>query len=351
MVSQGATPPTEHERMNLFCCTPGSRVLLIWPMPRNDPPASRWAAIIATRMPRAATQRVRTGRRLRQTGAVAVRPGVYALPDSAGGRKALATAARELSRRHGLALPCLLTWLDPGDEVKLWTRYEQERSRRRLGVLNHIHNLERTLAPASRLGARARQTAHARLARLRKHLERASFGGSMTPASGPAGEPPRSPIPTSGAVSCRGRTWVTRRGVLVDRIASAWLIQGFIDHEAQFRFVTPDEPPAQGELRFDMADADFGHADGRCTFETLVERFRADDPALRQLAEIIHDLDVKDGKYRRAEAPGVALIIAGLAASEPDDGARIRRGRGLFDCLYRALRPGPTPRLPKGVLP
>jgi len=149
----------------------------------------------------------------------------------------------------------------------------------------------------------------------------------------------------------RGRTWVTRRGVLVDRIASAWLIQGFLDHEARFRFVTPGEAPAPGELRFDMAEADFGHEGDRCTFETLVERFSPDDPALRQLAEIIHDLDLKDGKYGRVETPGVALLIAGLAASEPDDAARIHQGRGLFDCLYSALRPGPTPRLAKGVLP
>jgi len=85
--------------------------------------------------------------------------------------------------------------------------------------------------------------------------------------------------------------------------------------------------------------------------ETLVERFRGDDPALRQLAESTHDLDLNDGTYGRSEAPGVALLIAGLAASEPDDVARIRQGRGLFDCLYAALRPGPTPRLPKGALP
>jgi hypothetical protein len=326
-------------------------VLLVRSMAQNDSPASGWAAIIAARMPRAATQRARTSRRLRQSGAVAVRPGVYALPDSAEGREALATAARELTRQRGSALPCLVTWLDPDDEAKLRSRYEQERTRKWRSVLRHIHNLERTLALTSRLSARSRQTAHARLARLRKHLERGSFGESPTPVSGPAGEPQPLRILTSGVAPYRGRTWVTRRGVLVDRIASAWLIQAFIDHEARFRFVTPAEPASPGELRFDMAEADFGHEGDRCTFETLVERFAADDHALRQLAEIIHDLDVKDGKYGRAEVPGVALVIAGLATSEPEDGARISRGRALFDYLYTALRPGPMPRLPKGVLP
>jgi hypothetical protein len=216
--------------------------------------------------------------------------------------------------------------------------------------LQHIRAIERSLSGESRLSAASRQTAHARLARLRKQLQRGSSGVSTTPT--PAEEErPHSPILTSGLAPYHGRTWVTRRGVLVDRIASAWLIRSFIDREAQFRFVTPSEPSSLGELRFDMAEADFGHDGDRCTFETLVERFRGDDPALRHLAEIIHDLDLKDGKYRRAEAPGVALIIDGLAASEPDDSARIHRGRALFDLLYLALRPKPTPQMPKGVLP
>ncbi len=320
-------------------------------MTRNDSSTSGWVAIIAARMPRAASQRVRASRRLRQTGAVAVRPGVYALPDSAGGREALASAALGVARQRGSALPCVLTWLDSGDEAKLRIRYEQERNRRRQRLLKHIHNLERTLTPGSRLNATSRRTVPARLARLRKHLDRASPAAASAAAWEPDEGSRPAPLTASGATPYRGRTWVTRRGVLVDRIASAWLIQRFIDHAAQFRFVSPGEPSVPGELRFDMAEADFGHEGDRCTFETLVERFCVDDPALRQLAETIHDLDLKDGKYGRSEAPGVALLIAGLAASEPDDVARIRQGRGLFDCLYAALRPGPTPRLPKGALP
>src|SRR5437867_771729 len=142
------------------------------PMGHDDSSTSGWAAIIAARMPSAATQRVRASRRLRQTGAVAVRPGVYALPDSAEGRAALASAAHEVTRQRGSALPCVLTWLDSRDEAKLRARYEQERNRRRQRLLKHIHDLEHTLAPTSRLSATSRRTAHARLARLRKHLDR-----------------------------------------------------------------------------------------------------------------------------------------------------------------------------------
>jgi len=318
--------------------------------PDQDAPTPSWAAIIAARMPHAATQRVRASRRLRQTGALAVRPGVYALPDSAVGREALAEAAQEVGRQRGSAMACVLSWLDPRDEERLRTRFERERSRKREQLVRHVEGLERALSTGSRLGEARRRTAHARLARLRKHLDRApSAEAAVTPA-----EPRRAlrnPRPLPAQTPYRDRTWATRKGVLVDRIASAWLIARFIDPEARFQFVSNGDAPAPGALRFDMAGAEFGHEGDRCTFETLVQRFRGDDPALRQLAEIVHDLDLRDGKFGRAEAPGVALTIAGLAAAESDDLARIRQGQWLFDCLYVSLRPGPTPRLPKGVLP
>src|SRR5207249_10978527 len=144
---------------------------------------------------------------LRQTGAVAIRPGVYALPDSAGGRAALASAAREVTRQRGSALPCVLTWLDSVDEAKLRIRYEQERNHRRQRLLRHIHELERALAPSSRFSATSRRTAHARLARLRKHLDRASTVAAPVWHSSEASRP--ASLRASGATPHRGRTWVT----------------------------------------------------------------------------------------------------------------------------------------------
>jgi len=316
--------------------------------PPNPPPPG-WAALIAARMPRAASQRVRANRRLRQTGAIAVRPGVYALPDTPAGRESLAEASRELARQKGSGLGCLLAWLDPLDDEKLRARYTQDADRKRQRLLTHIHRIERMLGPDSRLQATVRRTANARLARLRKHLGRVSPEAHAAPT--PAVETEAPPQRPHEATPYRGRVWVTRRGVLVDRIASAWLIQRFIDRAARFRFVSPGEELAPGELRFDMADAEFTHESDRYTFETLVGRFRPDDPALQQLGEIVHDLDLRDGKFGRSEAPGVARVIAGLAAAQPDDAARIDQGRWLFDCLYSSLQPGPAPQLPKGVLP
>src|SRR6185503_14624891 len=90
-----------------------------------------------------------------------------------------------------------------------------------------------------------------------------------------------------------GRTWVTRAGVFIDRIASVWLIRRFIDHAPVFKFVSPKGYRRQeSELRFDMFDGEYTHEGDRCTFEVLVEKFSLDDPALRAIGEIVHDIDL-----------------------------------------------------------
>ncbi len=137
----------------------------------------------------------------------------------------------------------------------------------------------------------------------------------------------------------RGRTWVTRRGVFVDRIASAWLIKRFIDRAARFKFVAPEGyAPRKGELRFDMFEAEYTHEGDRCTFETLLRRFRLREPALRAIGEIVHDIDCKDAKFERAEAIGVERLLAGIARKHATDATRLRRGAVVFDNLYQSSR-------------
>jgi hypothetical protein len=120
-------------------------------------------------------------------------------------------------------------------------------------------------------------------------------------------------------------------------MASAWLIRKFIDPDATFRFVpAKGYRPGEDELRFDMFEAEFTHEGDLCTFEVLVRRFGLRDPALQAIAEIVHDVDVKDAKYGREEAPGVGQLVAGIAASYPEDEARLARGAALFDDLYAA---------------
>jgi hypothetical protein len=132
-----------------------------------------------------------------------------------------------------------------------------------------------------------------------------------------------------------GSTWVTRQGVFIDRIASVWLVRRFIDPDAEFKFVPArGYKPKPGELRFDMYTGEFTHVGDRCTFETLVRHFELDDRALRQIAEIVHDIDCKDEKFGRSEAAGVRAVIEGIAGATKDDAERIARGTLVLDGLY-----------------
>jgi hypothetical protein len=136
----------------------------------------------------------------------------------------------------------------------------------------------------------------------------------------------------------KGRVWVTRQDVHVDRIASAWLIRRFIDRKARFRFVPArGYRPKRGELRFDMYEGEFTHEGGDCTFEVLRRRFDLDDPALVALGEMVHDIDCKDGKFGRAETAGLRRLVQGVVAASDQDAARLEQGGIILDSLYAGI--------------
>ena len=136
-----------------------------------------------------------------------------------------------------------------------------------------------------------------------------------------------------------GKTWVTRANVYVDRIASAWLVRRFIDAAATFKFVPARRyKPGPGEVRFDMFDGEYTHEGDHCTFEVLLARHDLlGDRALRAIADIVHDIDLKDERFERPETPGVARLLDALVASTHDDMARLERGGQLFADLYASF--------------
>ena len=130
--------------------------------------------------------------------------------------------------------------------------------------------------------------------------------------------------------------WVTRSGVHVDRAASAWLIQRFIDAEAEFVFVDdPDEVPPD-TTPFDMMGVDLTHHGEHVTFETILASYGLDDPVLARLGRIIHEADLADDIYDAPEAPGLDAVIRGLSLIEADRDL-LRLTHPLFDGLYAWL--------------
>src|SRR5438034_1140057 len=130
--------------------------------------------------------------------------------------------------------------------------------------------------------------------------------------------------------------WVTRRRPHVDRVASAWLIKRFIYPDATFVFADPRQLP-QEAIPFDTAGAELSDLGDDCTFETLLKRAGLRDRRLARLAEIVHEADLRDGKFPRDEARGIDLAIRGLLAAHADDQQVLTHGLTLFEVLYAAV--------------
>ena len=317
-------------------------------MPSNETPeGARWLLLIHQLPAKPAYARVKIWRRLKGLGAVTVKNSVYALPANAETREDFAWLVREISELGGEAFVCEALLVDGIGDAEVQALFDAARDQ----------DYAEIAAAARDLGGKRSDGTDAEFAtqmvRLRKQLDEIVaidfFGADgREPAEGlvsglEAGlyeeDNPVTATETK-AVSdpLKGRTWVTRQGVQVDRIASAWLIRRFIDPAARFKFVPGTGYAAQpGELRFDMFEGEFTHRGDRCTFEVLLAEAKLDDPALVAIGEIIHDIDLKDGKYGREEAAGVRSLIAGIAASHKDDPQRLERGAVLLDDLYSSF--------------
>ncbi len=133
-----------------------------------------------------------------------------------------------------------------------------------------------------------------------------------------------------------GKKWATRKDIFIDRIASAWLIRRFIDPKACFVFVSKGtEKVPRGTVPFDMYGSEFTHHGEDCTFETIMKAFDLKDSALQSIAEIVHDIDLKDNKYGRKEAEGIGQIITGLSQKLKNDTKLLEKGLEIFDALYQ----------------
>jgi len=313
----------------------------------------RWLLLFHQIPPRPAYLRVRIGRRLHGLGAVALKNSVYVLPRGDQALEDFQWVRREVVSGRGEATVCEVRLVEGHSDADVEALFVRAREADYTALAQEASRLERALSGSNRRASPPSDQARQSLARLRRRLTevaRIDFFGAprreavegllagiearlRPPAREPSGREPRA------AGRHRGRTWVTRRGVQVDRIASAWLVRRFIDPEARFKFVPGhDYAPRRGEVRFDMFEGEFTHDGDLCTFEVLLREFALSEAALRSLGEIVHDVDVKDGKFARPEAPGLERLLAGLSLRHPDDEARLAEGARLFDSLHESFK-------------
>jgi hypothetical protein len=316
--------------------------------------AESWLLLLHQLPPKPAYFRVRIWRRLQDLGAVAIKNSVYALPAGDETREDFEWLLREIADGGGEACICEARMIDGLSDQDIRALFDEARDADYREIADEARALADRTRSAGELPEEARTEIAGRVKRLRKRLAEVAeidfFGASgRQTAEGlvvdiegrlrPATEGKVMASPASAHADLTGKTWVTRRGVHVDRMACAWLIRQFIDPGARFKFVASQSyRPEADELRFDMFEAEFTHDGDRCTFEVLLERAGLDEPGLRQIGEIVHDIDIKDGKFDRPEAPGIAQVIAGIAMANDDDEARLARSAGVFDDLLTYFR-------------
>lgn len=322
----------------------------------------QWLLLIHQLPASPAYQRVKLRRRLQTIGAVPVKKTVQALPATEDALEDFQWLAKEIEAAGGDAFVCEARLVEGVTDPQLRSLFDQARDADYGAVAAEAARFARHLSGKRAPQADALASARNAIPRLRKRLADIGtldfFGAN---GSEPAEiavreleehlmrvekrkpEPKAAEPPARALKDFKGKVWVTRQHVHVDRIACAWLVRKLIDPKARLKFVeAAGYSPQKNEVRFDMADAEFTHRGDRCSFEVLLAETGLRDSALQAIAEIVHDLDLKDGKFGRPEAEGVRQLISGITLGTDDDATRIQRGAELFDNLYRSLQRKPA---------
>lgn len=307
--------------------------------------------------------RVRVWRRMQQIGAIALKQAVWVLPNLATTREDFEWLRAEIEGFGGQATVLTAQTLEGGAHESLVDEFRKHREDAYRALLKDVARVDaqirRRRPSAPRFDRRVTQSFRDRLAA----IDRIDYFGSAgrdavltliqqveRPGKGAAKETPDKMGAESGPDGESGRLWVTRPRPGVDRMASAWLIRRFIDSSARFGFVPDRASAPHGSVPFDMFGVELTHRGDRCTFEVLCEAHRLQEPAIAEIATIVHDLDLKDGRFGAEAAPTVGSLIDGLQLAQPDDHTLLEEGMRLFEALYLSLARSErltAPRRPK----
>jgi hypothetical protein len=317
-------------------------------------PEQRWLLLIHSIPPHPPYFRAKVGRRLARIGAVAIKNAVYVLPATEQAQEDFEWVAREIAQEGGDATLCRASLVEGLTDEQVEGLFGAARQADYGELASDARKVAKSLPAKLAADDERRGDARANLARMKKQLSeilaidffgapgRESAEAAIAAVEGRLGKnaPSEEALPSRPKLAeHQGRTWVTRKNIHVDRIASAWLVARFIDKKPTFKFVPGQGYKAKaGELTFDMFEATFTHVGDRCTFEVLLEQFCLKDPGLRAIGEIIHDIDVKDGKFERTEATGIGAVVAAIALVRRDDDGRLELGASIFDGLLELYR-------------
>ncbi len=296
--------------------------------------------------------RVAVWRRLRSLGAVSPKDGVYVLPNREECLETFQWLSQEVEQAKGSALVMRVERFEGVTDAQLIDLFQQARKKDYEELDAQAAELERRIGAKQRRRPQDLFQARTDLEKLRRrHAEIARIDFFDCPEGTrvtsrltrvaqlhSSGQSSEAKITPAAIATYRNKRWVTRPHPHVDRLACIWLIRRFVNPHAVIRFAGTPKP---GEVAFDMSHGEFGHRGNLCTFETMVKAFGFNDPRLQVIAEIVHEIDLRDGRYIRLEIAGIDAILSGWKTYS--DAERESYGIALFEGLYGAL-PKAAPR-------
>lgn len=312
-----------------------------------------WLLLIHQIPPKPNYFRVKIWRHLQKLGAVAIKNSVYALPANEQAQEDLNWVLREIVEGGGDASLVEARLIEGLNDEQVKEMFRAARDAEYQAIGEEVRQLVRALPRKGEIPEERRGELSSAAARLQRRMGDVAtidffHARSREPVDGLLKDleqrlatqaPAKEPAPAAPEEKPRAATWVTRTGIHVDRMASAWLIRRFIDPQAKFKFVAAREHRhREGELRFDMFDGEFTHQGELCTFEVLLARFEITDAALRAIADIVHDIDLKDDKHGRPDNAGFEHLINGIAMAHPEDEVRLQRASAVLDDVYEYFK-------------
>lgn len=303
-----------------------------------------WLFFIFQLPARKASARVSVWRKLQKYGALAWKSAAYILPHTPGNLEKFQWLAAEVRKHRGEASVVEVARIEGYTDKQIIALFSEARRRDYESLIGEI---QFALRPSGRRHERSQPGVLARLNRKLAEITALDMFGcgkrkeaemliKELESQTCLGTESRGEIRATKGEQYRGRIWMTRPRPEVDRVASAWLIKHFIDPKARFVF-SANTQARPGALRFDMFEGEFTHVGDECTFETLVHFFDLRDKRLRIIAQIVHDADLEDNKFGRAEGKAVDFILKGWGKMKWADLKILQKGFELFDALYVTL--------------
>jgi hypothetical protein len=291
-----------------------------------------WLLLLFTLPAIQASKRVEVWRKLKRYGALTFRSSGYLLPNRPVNRERFEWLSAAIRKYKGQASVAELCSIDDLPSAELKRLFVDARSKEYEVLLSELKKTKQASGNLPRLRRRLQEIAEVDFfdSPLRSRVETA-----LAALESPQRKPKK--LVKQAKQEFRGRTWVTRPRPGIDRVSSAWLIRHHIDPEASFAF-TNDVAAMQDGIPFDMFNVGgFTHEGENCTFETLCSEFGLRDRKIKDLGKIIHDADLSDEKFGRAEGIGLDRVLTGWAQQGVSDEELLRRGMELIDGLYGAM--------------